>query len=224
MEPQPLSRDEAKALLAACGNSTTGLRDKAVFTVLYRGGTRITATLAIRPSDIDWDRHLITIHKDKGGKGRTIALDDDAFNILQAWNERRKSLGLNGRQPFFCATDKDALGKPLHSSHFRRKIKELGIKAGIEKRVHCHGLRHTAASELLEENFDIPTIAAQLGHASISATARYLHQLRPDLAHKKLVQRKWLDQPTSENDQQPIQQLQQLLADFLKLQLKPKGN
>ena len=192
MQPQPLSRKEAKALLAACGNTTNGLRDKAVYATLYRGGTRITATLAIRPSDIDWDRRLITIHKDKGGKGRTITLDDDALNILRAWSERRKSLGVNGHHPFFCATYKNAIGNRLDSSHFRRKIQKLRAKAGIEKRCHCHGLRHTAASELLEEGFDIATIAAQLGHSDISVTARYLHQLRPDLAHEKLAQRKWI--------------------------------
>jgi site-specific recombinase XerD len=191
MQPQPLSRDEAKALLAACPNTTNGIRDKALFTVLYRGGTRITATLNIRPADIDWERNLITIHRDKGGKGRTITIDDEAMNILRVWAERRSSLGVNGRHPFFCATNKKALGNALKSSHYRRTIKKLQRKAGIDKRCHLHALRHTAASELLEEGIDIATISRQLGHAHISTTSRYVHQLRPDLANQKLKARAW---------------------------------
>jgi integrase len=191
MQPQPLSRDEAKALLAACSNTTAGLRDNAVFATLYRGGTRISATLQIRPSDIDWDRQLVTIHTDKGGKGRTIALDAEVMDILRVWAERRKSLGVNGHHPFFCATNNPALGNCLDSSHYRHKIKKLREKAGIERRCHCHGLRHTAASELLEEGFDLATIASQLGHAHASTTSRYLHQLRPDLANEKLKERVW---------------------------------
>jgi integrase/recombinase XerC len=202
MQPQTLSRDEAKALLAACGNTTTGIRDRAVFATLYRGGCRINATLDIRPSDIDWERRLVTIHSDKGGKGRTITLDDDALDILKIWAERRKSLGINGHHPFFCAISKSTLGNRLDTSHFRRKIQSLRRKAGIDKRCHCHGFRHTAASELLEEGFDIATIAAQLGHAHTSTTSRYLHQLRPDLMHARLAERKWVAEPTSKPDDQ----------------------
>jgi len=191
MEPQPLSRIEAKALLAACSNTSAGIRDKAVLATLYRGGTRIGATLQIRPSDIDWDRKLVTIHTDKGGKGRTITLDDGAMDVLRAWAERRKSLGVNGHHPFFCATNKQALGNRLDSSHYRHKIQKLRKKAGIERRCHLHGLRHTAASELLEEGFDLATIAGQLGHAHTSTTSRYLHRLRPDLMNEKLKEREW---------------------------------
>jgi integrase/recombinase XerC len=191
MQPQPLSRNEAKALLAACTNTTAGLRDKAVFATLYRGGCRIGATLKIRPSDIDWDHGIVTIHEDKGGKGRTVTLDDGALDILKAWAERRKSLGINGHHPFFCGTNKQARGNRLHASYYRHKIKQLQEKAGIERRCHCHGLRHTAASEMLEEGIDLATIAGQLGHAYVSTTSQYLHQLRPDLMNAKLKEREW---------------------------------
>ena len=191
MEPQPLSRDEAKSLLSACPSTTAGLRDKAVLVTLYRGGTRISATLKLRPSDIDWERKTIAIHDDKGGKGRTVVLDDGAMDILRSWSEHRKSLGVNGHHPFFCATNKQALGNPLDSSHFRHILVRLRSKSCIEKRVHLHGLRHTAASELLEEGFDLATIASQLGHAHTSTTSRYLHRLRPDLMDSRLKERAW---------------------------------
>ncbi len=191
MQPQPLSRDEAKALLAACDNTTAGIRDKAVLTTLYRGGTRISETLKVRPADINWERKLLVIQEGKGNKSRTIVLDDGALDVLKTWAERRKSLGINGHHPFFCATNKPARGNRLDSSHYRKLVKELQKKAGIERRCHLHGLRHTAASELLEEGFDIATIAGQLGLANISSTSLYLHRLRQYLMNEKLKERTW---------------------------------
>ena len=191
MQPAPLSRDEAKSLLAACGNSNVDIRDKAVFATLYRGGSRISETLKVRPADIDWERKLLTIHEGKGNKSRTVVLDDGALDILRAWAERRKSLGINGHNPFFCATVGEARGNHLSSSHFRHKVARLRKKAGVERRCHCHGFRHTAASEMAEEGFDMVTIARQLGHSHVSTTSRYIHQLRPDLADEKLKEREW---------------------------------
>ena len=191
MQPQPLTRNEARSLLAACSITTAGIREKAVFATLYRGGARISETLKVRPADIDWERRILVIQEGKGNKSRTIVLDDSALDILKAWAERRKALGLNGHHYFFCATNQPARGNQLQPSHYRHKIQRLREKAGIEKRCHCHGLRHTAASELLEEGFDIATIAGQLGHTHISTTSRYLHRLRPDIMSSKLKERVW---------------------------------
>ena len=192
MIAQTLTGEEAKALVDACnGNTDAGIRDRAVFTALWRGAMRISATLRILPSDIDWTRGMVTIQSDKGGKGRIVVLDDQAMDVLKIWAERRKALGINGHNVFFCATNSQAKGNTLHSSHFRHRIKKMQAKAGIPKRCHLHGLRHTGASNLLEEGFDLATIARQLGHAHTSTTSRYLHQLRPDLTNSKLRQREW---------------------------------
>jgi len=191
LQPQVLSRDEVRSLLDACPTTTAGMRDRAVFTTLYRGGTRISATLRIKPADIDWPRRLVTIHEDKHQSGRTVVLDAEAMDCLRAWSERRSALGINGRCPFFCATAKPVRGKALDSSQFRHKVKVLAAAAGIEKRVHLHAFRHTCASELLEEGFPLTAIAAQLGHKSVATTSRYLHILRPDLMNEGLRERKW---------------------------------
>ena len=159
--------------------------------MLYRGGTRISATLRIRPADIDWDRNIITLHLDKGGKGYPVQIDDQGLDILRAWAERRKSLGINGHHPFFCATNKQARGNRVDSSHYRHKIAELREKTGIEKRCHLHGLRHTFVSELLEEGVDLANIAHQVGHEHVSTTSTYAHRLRPDLMNKHMKERTW---------------------------------
>ena len=191
MKAQPLTRDEAKALLDACADTTTGIRDRALLTLLYRGSMRIGATLRIRPADIDWDRGIVTIQSDKGGKGRAVTIDPQAMDVLRIWSERRKTIGVNGHHPFFCGVKVSVRGNALKPGQFRCKIKELQAKAGIEKRCHLHGLRHTGASEMAEEGIDLPTIASQLGHAYVSTTSQYIHQLRPDLMNAQLRERTW---------------------------------
>ena len=66
----------------------------------------------------------------------------------------------------------------------RQLLPRLARKAGVAKRVHAHGLRHTHASELAAEGFPLPEIQAQLGHRYLSTTYRYLHRLRP---HERLL-------------------------------------
>lgn len=191
MRAQPLTREEAKALLTACPRNNVGIRDRALLTALWRGSMRIGATLRIKPSDIDWDRGLITIHSDKNGEGRTVVMDQQAMDILRIWAERRAKLGINGHYPFFCSIYKKNRGSALDPSHYRRLIRRLGKYAGIEKRCHLHGLRHTGASEMAEEGLDLPTISAQLGHKNLSTTSEYIHRLRPDLANQRLKERTW---------------------------------
>ena len=66
-----------------------------------------------------------------------------------------------------------------------------GKKAKIKKRVHAHGLRHTLAAELREENEDIGIISKQLGHSNIGTTARYLDRVAPTKVIKAVSARKW---------------------------------
>jgi integrase len=67
----------------------------------------------------------------------------------------------------------------------------LGRLAGITRRVHAHGLRHTMASELREEGLDIGIISKQLGHRSITTTARYLDHIAPLAVLQAMAKRTW---------------------------------
>jgi site-specific recombinase XerD len=111
----------------------------------------------------------------KGDKARIVGLDKITWGYVQRWLDRRKELGLNGRQSVFCTLK----GEALESAYVRNLLPRLAKKAGIEKRVHPHGLRHTMACELLQEGIDIGIISKQLGHSSIATTARYLDHISP---------------------------------------------
>jgi len=67
----------------------------------------------------------------------------------------------------------------------------LGRRAGIAKRVHAHGLRHTHAAQLREEGLDIGVISKQLGHSTISTTAHYLDHIAPWAVLDSIGKRDW---------------------------------
>ncbi len=187
----PFTRDELRdILLQYHRNSPSTIRDKAIVVFLYRGSARIGATLRMMPDDIDWNRSIVRIYKDKGGKTRTIALDDRAMKFLRKWNEARTKLGFGNDAPFFCTCNPPA-GQHVDPSWVLHIFKQRCRKAGVTRPVTLHLLRHTGASELLEEGFDVATISRVLGHSSIQTTYRYLHELRPDIMNSKLAEREW---------------------------------
>ena len=73
----------------------------------------------------------------------------------------------------------------------RRLLPRLAARAGIEKRVHPHGLRHTHAAELAAEGKPLNLIQAQLGHASLATTDRYLCHIAPQQLIDAIRTREW---------------------------------
>jgi site-specific recombinase XerD len=186
-----LNPDEVRALIGACSNrAPTGIRNRALLVMMYRGGLRVSEALALRPKDIDADQGTVAILHGKGDRQRTIGLDPGAFAVIARWVERRESLGLNGHHPLFCTLD----GRPMHSSYVRQLMPRLAKKTGIEKRCHPHGLRHAYAFEIaVSDNrpLPLPIIKAALGHASLSTTDRYLNHIAPAELIESLSSREW---------------------------------
>jgi site-specific recombinase XerD len=183
-----LTADEVRALIAVCSKrAPTGIRNRALLVLLYRGGLRISEALALKPKDVDAASGTITVLHGKGDRRRTVGLDDGAFDVVARWLERRKDLGLNGWQPLVCTLE----GKPLRSSYVRTLLPRLAGRAGIEKRVHPHGLRHTHAAELAAEGKPVNLIQAQLGHASLATTDRYLRHIAPQQLIEAMQAREW---------------------------------
>lgn len=177
---ETLTRDEVARLLAAIGGqSSTALRNRALIACMYRGGLRVSEALAIRPGDLDADSGELLIRKAKGRKSRRVALDDGALGLVNLWRERRKALGFGGRQPLFCGIKGTGAGAELATAYVRRLLPTLAERAGLEKRVHPHGLRHSRAAELAAEGVPVNVIQQVLGHTSLSTTNTYLAHVHP---------------------------------------------
>ena len=189
LPPEPLTQDEVLALMDACSRrAPTGRRDRALICVLWRAQLRISEALALKPADLD-KRGTIRVLHGKGNKHRIAVLDSQAYAELLVWLRHRDKLGLNGHHPVFCTLQ----GGRMNPAQMREKLPRLARKAGVTKRVHAHGLRHTGASELASEGVDLITIQDQLGHSSAAMTSRYVHALNPRARIEMLRKRTWRD-------------------------------
>ena len=185
LPPEPLTRDEVLALMDACSRrAPTGRRDRALICVMWRAQLRISEALALKPADFD-EQGTLRLLCGKGKKHRIAVLDAQACAELTTWLRHRDKLAVNGHQPIFCTLK----GQKMNPAQMREKLPRLAKKAGITKRVHAHGLRHTGASELAAEGVDLITIQQQLGHSSASTTDRYLHAINPQLRIQALRSR-----------------------------------
>ena len=175
-----LTRDEVHRLIAACGRGASGARNRALITLLYRTGLRIAEALALEPKDIDLDAGAVTVLHGKGDRARVVGIDPPAAAVLAQWLERRRALAIPRGAPVFCTISRPHPGRPMYSSVVREMLKDAGERAGIEKRVHPHGLRHTHAAELAREKVPVNLIQRQLGHKSLAVTAHYIDHLMPN--------------------------------------------
>jgi site-specific recombinase XerD len=185
---QTLAVEEVRALLRACNRGATGARNRALIVLLWRAGLRVGEALALREADLEPAAGLVHVRCGKGGKPRTVALDPEAFGAVEAWAARRRARGLNGHQLLLCTL----AGGPLDASYPRHLFKRLARRAGLQKRVHPHALRHTHAVELVREGAPLPEVQAQLGHSSLAVTSRYLAHVTPqDLASRMRGRASW---------------------------------
>jgi site-specific recombinase XerD len=121
--PEPLTRSEVEALLQQCSvRASTGVRNRALLMVLWRGGLRITEALDLKPADIDYDAGTVRILRGKGRKARTVGVDPGALAVVQRWHDRRRSLGLR-RASLFCTID----GGRLNDRYVRALLARLAL-------------------------------------------------------------------------------------------------
>ena len=179
------TRDEVESIMGLCNRRyLTGRRNRALIALLYRTGLRISEALALRPVDIDFDNATVRVLHGKGDHARTVGIDDRAASLVANWIVARRDMP--GTR-LFCTNS----GKPLSRRSFGTVLTRLGRKAGILKRVHPHGFRHTHAAELAREGMPINLIQKQLGHSNISVTSRYLDHVAPTTLIEAIRGREW---------------------------------
>ena len=187
LPPEPLTDAECQALIKACSRrAPTGIRNAALIAVLWRGGLRISEALELKPKELNVQQGTLRVLHGKGDKHRLVGLDPDAMAILQRWLDTRKALGITGHKRIFCTLD----GGPLSDRYARAMVKRMAKRAGVEKRVHPHGLRHTHAFELANEGCPVHEIQQQLGHSSVATTNTYISHLAPAERVARMQQRR----------------------------------
>ncbi|MGH3508872.1 MAG: tyrosine recombinase XerC [Nocardioidaceae bacterium] len=175
--PSILRVDEARALLAAAAEhaddgSPTGLRDMAILELLYATGIRVGELCGLDTDDLDRERNLVRVFG-KGRKERSVPFGAPARRAVEVWLARGRPL-----------LRVEGAGAALFLGSRGRRIDPRAVRTLVTTRLAevpdapvfgPHGLRHTAATHLLEGGADLRTVQELLGHASLATTQLYTH-------------------------------------------------
>lgn len=172
--PPVLATDEAVAVVEADAedDSAVGVRDKLVVELLYATGIRISELVGLDLDDVDRSRRVLRV-LGKGAKERTVPFGVAAERALDTW------LG-SGRPELAGPASGSALllgsrGKRLDARVAREVVHRRVRSVPGAPDIGPHGLRHTAATHLLEGGADLRTVQELLGHASLATTQIYTH-------------------------------------------------
>jgi len=164
--PVILSQEEVTRLI----NSASNLSHRAMLMTLYSTGVRRSELVRLKTGDIDSRRMLIHVRQGKGSKDRDVPLSPKLLETLREyWRWVKPQIYL------FPGFGKRRSGGPLTTKAVWHACQGAVRRAGIQKKVSPHTLRHSYATHLLESGADLRTIQLLLGHADIKDTAVYLH-------------------------------------------------
>lgn len=159
--PMVLSKEEAKRLLACIKNA----KHYCVAALLYGAGLRVSEVVKIRMQDIDVSRGLLKVYQGKGKKDRYTLLPKQIMPHLEA------QFRLKPMEAYLFSGAKGAGHLTTRSAE--AIVQDAAKRAGINKPVSCHTLRHSFATHLLEAGTDIRYIQELLGHAKLATTQIY---------------------------------------------------
>lgn len=168
------AQELSRLLSAPDGKDEKSLRDRAILELLFSTGLRVSELCALDRDSIDLSREEFSV-RGKGEKVRLVFLSDDAKDAIKDYLKARKDLS----EPMFVNLSKinSTQGMPnrLTTRSVERIIKHYAVKAGIGRKVTPHTMRHSFATDLLQNGADIRSVQAMLGHSSVSTTQIYTH-------------------------------------------------
>ncbi len=182
-----LEDDELRRLFGALEDASglIGKRDRAMVYTLFSTGLRVSELASLKIDQVNLKRDEFTV-KGKGSKHRVVFLSDKARKAIKEYLGARKDT----RPHLFVGHDraKGARGSmPVSPRTVQRTVERYATEAGITKKITPHTLRHTFATDLLQNGADIRSVQAMLGHESITTTQIYTHVTNPQLkkVHKQ---------------------------------------
>jgi integrase/recombinase XerC len=170
--PTDSSSTDSSSIAAAARGEPVALRDRAILEVLYATGVRVGELVGLDVDDIDLSRHLITV-LGKGNKQRAVPFGLPAAAALDRW--------MRFGRPTLVAKDSGAAlflgarGRRLDARIVRSLVHACVARVAGAPDVGPHGMRHTAATHLLEGGADLRSVQEFLGHASLATTQIYTH-------------------------------------------------
>jgi len=177
--PDVLSQTEVERLLRSPDRTAAaGVRDAAMIELLYAAGLRVSELIVLKMQDINLEACFTRVFG-KGSKERVVPFGRYARDSLDLYIQNaRPQLLKTFTSPFLFVA---RAGNPMSRQGFWKLLKRYALKAGIQKNITPHTLRHSFASHLLEGGADLRTVQVMLGHVDISTTQIYTHVARKHL-------------------------------------------
>jgi site-specific recombinase XerD len=177
---RPLTRKEIAQFFSRIDTTRlSGVKDRAMFELIYSSGLRVSEAAALKTSDIDFANRLMLIHG-KGGHERVVPFSEHAKTLLLLYLRPLRQRRQKTVSPYlFPGSAHKNSGRVSGEEHIRSetitlRFRKLLRQFGMDKqRISCHSFRHSAATHLLENGADIRVIQELLGHKSIETTVRY---------------------------------------------------
>ena len=168
--PVFLTKEEIKRLFQAVENPKHLL----ILELLYSAGLRVSEVLNLRRQDFEFERGMGWVRKGKGRKDRPFIIAKVLVPRLQVYLEKNCT---ESKSYVFTGYYK----QKLHVRSVQEIIKKAAKKARITKNVHPHSLRHSYATHLIENGYDLNTVQPLMGHQSAETTMGYVHMASPTL-------------------------------------------
>lgn len=164
--PEVLAKEEVRAMLTGTDN----LKHRAMLMLAYGLGLRLGEVLALTPQDIDGKRMALHVRGGKGKKDRDLPLPETLLLLLREQYQafRPATYLFEGQHP----------GEPYSERSLQMVVKQAAARAGIQRPISLHMLRHSYATHLIEAGTDTRIIQDLLGHSSIKTTGIYTHVAR----------------------------------------------
>lgn len=181
--PKVLSVEQVDRILAAIDvTEPLGVRDRALFELIYSCGLRISEASSLLAANVHLDERLLIV-RGKGDKERMIPFGEAAREKLTEYLENVRPLLVKNKN--VAELFVNYAGRPMSRKGIWKRFKELEVLSGVSAKVHT--LRHSFATHLLAGGADLRTVQELLGHSDLSTTTIYTHvedeQLRE--GHKK---------------------------------------
>lgn len=186
--PTILNEAEIQALTAQANpRYVTGHRNRIMMQLMLSLGLRLAEVVNLRWDDIDFLSEVLMIREGKGMKDRTLFIKDNNWRgvddkaALQEWKQRQtKELG-ELPEYVFTTMSANSSGTQLSDRYVQAMIGRYSKRAGINKKISPHTLRHTFATDLYKHTKDIAVVQKALGHSDLSTTMVYVHLVSSDV-------------------------------------------
>lgn len=185
--PDTLSEEDIDTIIAQIDLSKPeGERNRAMFETLYSCGLRVSEMIHLKISDLFFEESFIRV-LGKGNKQRFVPINTYTIKLITIYKDLVRTK-IKVQKGFEDTLFLNRRGKVISRNMVFMILKDLVIKAGIDKNVSPHTLRHSFATHLLENGADLRSIQQMLGHESITTTEIYMHL---DKSHLKAVVEKF---------------------------------